>query len=347
MRNISSGCERKSAGSRVHLETPERRSNPEDFWKFYKENQESVDHIIGVQCLKVFNGFQSIPKSISFEDVKQSVLVKCYEDEILRIWDYKRSSLATFLTGRAYFNAQKALNTAISKEPYDRKGEKGMRRRLSQKLYSAMNEIQDDDLEEDIVDDSNLDLEVVDQNNLLEVLRYNLDSRERKVLDLVLRDRTSDEIETAVQQETPEVTKEYIKSVLCVIQRKARALDNGLNISLRVSHPIVQTIRLDRTNIMPVAGKNGKKLSKNRPLTIDEKSALRRLFDEIDGVTQWDTLTNFRLNHMSPAVGDDQPSGYFSHLHKLARRGKIQIRNRAAYNANRISRGQTPLPDLV
>lgn len=338
-----SRCERKFVGSRIRIEPPKNRSK--DFWKFYRENQKSVDHIIEAQCFKVFNGFQSVPNSIDFEDVKQSVLMKCYEDDLLRIWDSKLSSLATFLTGRAYFYAQKVLNAAISKEPYDHKGENGQRRRLTQKLYSEINGTPDEEMEQIFSDDSHLDF--VDQKNLLEVLRYNLDSRERKVLDLVLRDRTSDEIEAAVQQETPEVTQEYVKSILCVIQRKARALDMGLNVSLRASLTPVKKVQLDRTNIMPVAGKNGKKLSKKRPLTSDEKRALRKLFDEIDGVTQWDTLTNFRLNHMSPAVGDDQPSGYFSHLHKLARQGKIQIRDHAAYNANRIARGQEPLPASV
>jgi len=360
----------KSAHSSVDIVIPAGldRSVPESFWKFYTLNQESIEYIVGVQCFAVYRKYKLVPASINFDDLKQSVLERLYDACILAIWNPSLSSIATFITGRAYRYAQKVM-TAAARGPYEldhvlESNEKGCkvvrsRRRLVQKLYGEINgmptDFDDEDDDQECISDTKSTAEAIEQKNLLEVLRDNLDNREKKILDLVLRDHTVDELKKKAHPD-PVVSREFLKSSLRVIRRKAVALDACRNVALSAPEKRV-SFRFDRKNVMPVAGKNGKKKRMNRSLTDAEKMGLYNLYVSLDGVVDWDTLTEYRINHMSPSIGPDQPSGYFSYLHKMVRLGRpavingqvleLQIRDRDAYNANRSARDQTTLPETL
>lgn len=330
--------------------TPEQRSCKEKFWEFYHQNPD-LDRIVSIQSFKVFRAFKSIPAGTNLDDIRDSVLVRFHEKQILAIWNPKLSSIATFLTNHAYFYAKKTLNALISKEPYYRGEEKVIdrviggveeyhyetrRKRCMQKLYGDLNNmpVESED-ETSVLGDSTFIMSEIENKDLLSVLRTSLRPGEKKVFDLVMKDRSLKEMQEDLSREGAEVTEQYIKSTLSRIHRKAKALDSGLHIRLKPT--------LDRSNLMPVAGKNGHKKRTSRPLNKEEKKGLYNLYVKLDGIVDWDTLTEYRLKEMSPSVGPYQPSGYFSYLHRLARTGRIKIRNRSAYNANRISRGQEPL----
>jgi len=102
------------------------------------------------------------------------------------------------------------------------------------------------------------------------------------------------------------------------------------------------------SKVIYLVGKNGKKRRKRRPLSAQEKAGLYKLFIQLNGVVEPDTLANYRVKHMHHTVGPDQPSGYFAYLHSLARKGLIPLRDPGAYLASRISRYQGgPLPEFL
>ena len=101
-------------------------------------------------------------------------------------------------------------------------------------------------------------------------------------------------------------------------------------------------------------GKNGHKKEFKRSMTPDEKKAIRKWWLAKDGCCTWDTVVEFRTQHMPPEVAIFQVVGFITTLHKALAKGEFTGIDIAKYNEHRKARGQTlikvkapKLPDEV
>lgn len=76
-----------------------------DFWEFYRENKESMDHVLNTVCYK--------QREMDPEEFRNEVLIRCFENNILSQYDPSRSALNTFITFQVRSRARHVLAKAV------------------------------------------------------------------------------------------------------------------------------------------------------------------------------------------------------------------------------------------
>ena len=117
----------------------------------------------------------------------------------------------------------------------------------------------------------------------------------------------------------------------------------------QVTKPVLASAPVQVTIIS--VGKNGHKSEYKRPMTADEKKAIRKWWLTKGGCCSWDSVVEFRKEHLPPEVAIFQVVGFITTLHKALAKGAIDGINIAKYNEHRKARGQTlikvKLPDKI
>jgi len=119
---------------------------------------------------------------------------------------------------------------------------------------------------------------------------------------------------------------------------------NDVEIPVKVPKvSVVKVVPLVTALERPV-GKNGHRHEFQRPMNQQEREQLRTWWLARSGIVGWDDVREFRKSHFPEEVSIMQVCGFVSSLHKALARGDLNIADRAGYNANRASRGQSTIP---
>ena len=276
----------------------------QDFWAFYMANKEDVDYIIEASCRM----FQRIVPS---EDMKTEILLELYRSGFLDRYDSTKARLNTYITSlvRAHAKtvAEREVPGSVRKDvtPRQQVLDSEFNEGTTESLYLTAPEEEEGVAEMD--------------RRYLNKLKDRIESTSRRVLDMLLKDQTSQEISDALGCTKP-CTSWYCRKLIIALRRLAKK-------ELRLRRELSKVRR-------PAVALNRHKKAKTRNLTEDEKALIRNEFLKLNGIFLESKKDASRIKAMLPAdVTVFQVSGEIFKLHRLVKEDKLRVDNRAAYFA--------------